>query len=156
MIKRRRRAFSYVEVLFAIALALVSALVYSATMPMANKSRAKANHTNIATSLAQKQMEAIKSRGYASITAEALAKNEPDIGRPNLIDSSAPAGDGSFSFDTVDNEFFDAPPTVLPQGAGKIWVEQADLDLRRVRIEVSWVEGDKSRSVEIGTLVANL
>lgn len=148
-IKRLRKGFSLVEVLFGIFLAGLCATVLAATMPVATNSRVQANYQNMALSLAQKQMEAVRSLGYANLTPQQMQTNL-------LIDSATPVDTNTFSFTNVDNAMFDNPSTVLPQGQGRITVEQVELDMRRVTVEVSYNYKGRTQRVRLATLIANL
>ncbi len=138
-----------VEVMFAIMLTAVAAMVLAATIPVANRSRARADFSNKATSLAQKQIEAIKGLGYANCTADQLLSY-------NLIDSTTTIGANTYSFSNVDSTVLDNPARILPNGEGRLTIEQADLDLRRVVIEIRWVDRSVNKTFRLGTLIANL
>lgn len=149
--RRARRGFSLLEVLFAVFLAAVCATILAATMPVANNSRARANMNNKATSLAQKQVEAIRGLGYANATPEQLQKF-------NLIDSLQPieGTTDTYSFTNVDSAVGDNPSQILPSGQGFVRLQQVDLDLRRVTVEVRYQDRGRQKSVRLGTLIANL
>lgn len=143
------RGFSLIEVLFAIFLASICAMILAASMPVANNSRARADLYNKATSLAQKQLEAISGLGYANATPAQLKSF-------NLIDSATPVGTNTYSFSNVDIAQLDNPAQVLPNGSGTVEVSQVDLDLRKVVVTVNWVDRGRNRSLKLGTLIANL
>lgn len=143
------RGFSLIEVLFAIFLASICAMILAASMPVANNSRARADLYNKATSLAQKQLEAISGLGYANATPAQLESF-------NLIDSATPVGTNTYSFSNVDIAQLDNPAQVLPNGSGTVEVSQVDLDLRKVVVTVNWVDRGRNRSLKLGTLIANL
>lgn len=147
--KRSVRGFSLIEVLFAIFLASICAMIMAASMPVANNSRAKADLYNKATSLAQKQLEAITGLGYANATATQLKSF-------NLIDSATPIATNTYSFSNVDVAQLDNPAQVLPSGSGTVQLAQVDLDLRKVVVTVNWVDRGQNRSLKLGTLIANL
>lgn len=146
---RTRRGVSLIEVLFAIMLSALCAMVLASGMPIATSSRVRADLYNKATGLAQKQIEAIKVRGYPNATASQLAA-------AGLIDSDVPVATNTYSFTDVDTLALDNPARILPGGQGRVTVEQVDLDLRRILVEVSWLDRGQTKSVRIGTLVANL
>lgn len=137
-----------VEVLFAIGATLTCALIFAATMPAANKSRQKAEYMNMALALAQKQMEAIKGIDPSLSVAALLSSG--------IIDSNIPVGVNQYSFTNADLANKDNPAKVLPNGKGVISIELIDIELRRVTVEVSWKESGQTRSISVGTLVANL
>jgi len=146
---KKRRGTTLVEVLFAVFLVAVGAVVVAATMPVASASRAKSDLYNKATGLAQKQLEAIRGAGYGNITATQLYA----LG---LIDSTEPIEDDTYSFSNSDLASLDSPALVLPSGKGYVSVEQLDLDLRKVVVKVEWDWRGEKRTVTVGTTVANL
>lgn len=147
--RKKNRGFSLIEVMFGIFLMALCAAIVAAGMPIATKSRIKADYNNKATSLAQKQLEAVRGLGYANATAAQLYSN-------GLIDSTTLNPNGRYNFTNVDIGALDNPAKVLPQGTGEIGIEQVDLDLRRITVVVRWLDRGVSRSLTLGTLVANL
>ncbi len=137
-----------VEVLFALFVASVCALIFSAAMPMSNRSRAKADLMNTAVGLAQKELEALKSLD-PTLNPTTLAAN-------GLIDSASSVAPNKYVFTNSDNAAFDSPAKTLPSGKGYLLIESVDLELKRVTVELQWTESGKSRSVKVGTLVAKL
>lgn len=146
---RRRRGASMVEVLFAIFMALLGALILAATLPTATTARVKADYNNRAMSLAQKQIEAIRGMGYPNLTPTQLFA----LG---LIDSTTPVGPDTYSFTNIDHSRYDSPAHLLPQGRGTVRLRQLAIDLREVVVEVSWVDKGQTHSLRVGTRIANL
>lgn len=146
---KRRKGFTFIEVVLAIFLVVTSATIALATMPLSTSSRVKADLNNRATSLAQKQLEAIRGRGYANATASQLYA----VG---LIDNTTEITTNTYAFTNNDSAALDNPAKVLPSGTGTVKVEQVDLDLRRITVTVNWVDRGVNRSLVVGTLVANL
>jgi len=147
--RKSRRGFTFIEVLLALFLVVTSATIVLATMPLSTSARLKADLNNRATSLAQKQLEAIRGRGYANATASQLVS-------AGLIDSATEVSTNTYAFTNNDSAVLDNPSKVLPAGVGVVKVEQVDLDLRRVTVTVSWTDRGKAFSITIGTLIANL
>jgi len=147
--KRGQSGFSYIEVLLAIFLVVTSATIVLSTMPISTSSRIKADYLNRATSMAQKQLEAIRGRGYQNATVSQL------LGA-GLIDSSSPIATNTYPFTNSDNAALDNPSAILPQGTGTVKIDQVSLDLRQVIVKVNWVDRGTTRSVTLGTLIANL
>lgn len=143
------RAFTLIEVLFAVFLVGVSASIVVVTMPSATQSRIKADLNNKATSMAQKQLEAIRGMGYANVSASQLAA-------AGLIDSATPVATNTYSFTNVDAARLDNPSLILPNGVGRVTIQQVDIDLRQVIVTVSWNDRGTTRTLTLGTLVANL
>ena len=145
----RKRAFSLIEVLLAIFLVALSALLVGATMPVASVSRAKANFQDKAMGMAQKQLEAIRGLGYSNASPTQLFSY-------GLIDSTSAIAANTYSFTNSDSTSLDNPSRILPSGSGKVMIEQVDLDLRRVTVTVSWSDRGTVKSYVLGTLIANL
>ena len=137
-----------IEVLFAVGAAGACALILAATMPAANKSRAKADKTNIAVGLAQKELEAMKSVDSSL--------NPTTLFSAGIIDSITPIGANKYSFTGTDIAAKDGPAVVLPSGTGRVTIELVDIELRRVTVEVKWIENGMNRSIKVGTLIANM
>jgi len=147
--RKRARGFTLIEVLFGIFLVMLCATVLAASMPVGDRSRITANNQNVALSLAQKQMEAVRTAGYANLSVDRLAA----LG---MIDDTDPISGNTYSFTTCDNAAVDSPADALPQGNGTITINQIAIDLREVIIEVTWFENGRERTVSLGTMVANL
>lgn len=149
MSKKRTRGHTLVEILFAVALLGICALIMAATMPMANTTRARADLNNRASSLAQKELEAIKSLGYANATSTQMFAN-------GLIDSTTTVATNTYAWTNSDTAATDNPAKILPSGTATVRVDQVETNLRSVVVTVKWVERGKSRSVTLGTLIANI
>lgn len=137
-----------IEVLFAVFAAGICALIFSAAMPAANKSRAMADKTNVAVGLAQKLLESMKTVDPSL--------NPSTLYSAGLIDSPLPIGTNKYSFTNADAASRDNPATVLPTGTGAVTIELIDIELRRVTVDVAWKENGRDRAIKIGTLVANM
>jgi len=147
--RNRKSGFSFAEVLTAVFIVALLSVMIAATMPAANTSRAKAAYINKAIGLAQKELESIRGQGYANATATQLSTF-------GLLDNATPTGTNLYSFTNSDNASNDNPAKVLPSGTGSVLLEQVNIDLRRVTVTVTWKERSKTRSVQLGTLLANL
>lgn len=145
----RRRGFSLIEVLIAIFLVVTCMLIVVATMPISTASRAKADLSSKAMGMAQKQLEALKGTGYPNLTPGQMLSY-------GLIDSSTAVSTNTYSFTNSDAAANDSIARVLPAGTGTVTVEQLDLDLRRVTITITYRDRNATRTVRLGTLVANL
>lgn len=147
--RRKICGISLVEVLLAIFILGLSALILASTMPSATRSRVKADNMNKAAGAAQKMLEAVRGSGYANVSATRLYA----LG---LIDSTTPVATNTYSINSVDTASFDNLAKILPNGTGQITVEQIDLDLRRVTVVINWTEKGATKTFRIGTLIANL
>jgi type II secretory pathway pseudopilin PulG len=155
----RTAGHTLIESMFAAFLALICALIFSATIPVANFTRGKAENMNAATSLAQKVMERVRNEGYANTTHSRLVT----VGLADsatLVNTSTygcgPTGEQAMEFTNMEGSLIDSPATVLPSGRGFIYSQQVGIDVRRVNVIVNWQEGSTRKSVRLSTLVANL
>jgi type II secretory pathway pseudopilin PulG len=146
---RRKAGFSLIEVLFAIFLVFACAMIVAATMPISDQARGKADLLSRATGLAQKQLEAIRAVGYQNTTPTQLAS----LG---LIDSSTSIGTNTYSFTNSDSTNLDNPGLVLPNGNGQINLTQISTGLLQVTVTVSYQDSQRSRTLHVGTVIANL
>ncbi|MCA0362015.1 MAG: hypothetical protein LCH41_13310 [Armatimonadetes bacterium] len=161
MMQRRRsqKGHTLLEAMMSAFLALICALIFTATIPVANLTRGKAENTNSAVSLAQKTIETLRGQGYPNTTPTQLLSN-------GLIQSTTPvnlhsigagtAGETGFEFTETDTGVVDSPRTVLPNGRGFIRTESLQMGLRRVTVIVIWQERSETKLVRLSTLVANL
>ena len=147
--KNSQRGFSFVEVLCGVFLVTCCAAIVAASMPISTVGRTKSRYLNLAAGIAQREMEAIRGSGYANISAASLVTK-------GLLDSATEVATTTYTFTAVDTASGDQASLVLPSGTGKVKIEQADTDLKRVTVTVSWAERGNTRSYQIGTLVANL
>jgi type II secretory pathway pseudopilin PulG len=146
---KRRKGFSFVEILFAVFLLTACATIVVSTMPVANVSRERANLNALATGLAQKQLETVRGMGYANASPSALFT-------AGLIESTTPVAANEYSFSSIDVGNNDSPASRLPNGGGRVRIEQLGIDLRRVTVIVNYTYQNRVRTVTIGTLIANL
>lgn len=153
MTKRKKiSGFTLVDAMFGIFLLAIAAAIVSATTPIASVSRVKSDQLNRAAGAAEKEIEAIRNAGYANCSASQLATL-------NILDNANPVTGttDTFTFTNVDAGVSDSLATILPSGTGTVRIEQADLDLRRVTVTVTWKErGVTTRTYTLGTLLANL
>lgn len=149
MESKRRRGFTLIEVLFAIFLVGVAASIVTATLPIANTSRARADMQNKAVGLAQKELEGIRGAGYANTSATQLYSL-------NLIDSPTPVSGSTYSFTNVDTLALDNPARLLPSCTAAVTITQPSIDLKQVTVTVTWIERGTTRTFTTGTLIANL
>lgn len=147
--RRASRGFSFVEILFAVFLLGICASIVIATMPVANISRERANRNNIATGVAQKQIEAIRGRGYANASSTQLLA----VG---LIDSTTEVSPNAWAFTNSDAANGDSVANLMPGATGFVRVEQVSIDLRRVTVVVTYPYRGRNQTVTLGTMIANL
>ena len=147
--RKLRKGITLVEVLFGVFLATFCVLILAAGMPTATTARIKADNNNKATSLAQKELEAIRGVGYANLTGDRLFSY-------GLTDSKTPITGSTYSFTNVDLGLNDNAAKILNQGAGTVTVNQVSIGLREVIITVSWFDKSVKKSVTIGTRIAEL
>ncbi|MFM9873948.1 MAG: hypothetical protein ACKVQS_10850 [Fimbriimonadaceae bacterium] len=157
--RNSRNGHTLIEAMFASFLALLCALIFSATIPVANVTRGKADNMNAATTLAQKMIESARSKGYPNVTNQrlvdtGLADNTTLVNLNTLGVGSA--GELAVEFTGIDSAIIDSPGTVLPSGRGFIYSTQTGLDMRQITVVVMWRESSGTRNVRLTSLVANL
>ena len=145
----KKRGFSMIEVLLGIFMAGACATILSSTMPVATQSRAKADMSNKATSIAQKQLERVVSLGYSNITPAKLSTE-------GLIDSVTAVSTNTYAFTNSDSASADSVGNALPDSTGTVSIEQVDTNLKRVIVNITYRAGKNTRSVSIGTIIANI
>jgi type II secretory pathway pseudopilin PulG len=145
---RKREGFTFAEVLFALFLVAITALVMAAALPLGHHSRQKADLHLKAAEICQRQLERLREVGYPNLTAEQLLEM-------NLISSTGAQTEG-YPFTEVDQSRGDAVSTVLPSGQGWVKIYDVGLDLRSLVVTVRWVEDSRTREIQMGTLVGNL
>lgn len=160
MNRRSQRGHTLIEAMFAAFLALVCALIFSATVPVANLTRGKAESLNQATSLGQKTVESIRSGKYPNCSAAQLFADGKiqSMTQVNLgtLPGVGTAGEMAYEFTTVESAEIDSPGSVLPAGRGFIKTEQVNLDMRRITVIIAWQERSQWKSIRLMTLIANL
>lgn len=145
----RNRGVTLIETLAALFVATGCIAIVGASMPIATASRARADLSNRAVSLAQKELESIRSVGYPNLTPAALYSR-------GYLDSASSVATNTYSFTNADSSQTDSPAQMLPSGTGRVLLEDVDVELRRITVTVSWVDRGKTKTYQIGTLVANL
>ena len=140
---RSRRGAGLVDVIVAVFILGITGLVFSATFPASFSCARQANEYKIATAIAQKKMEQLRSMEYESIS-------QPLLLAAGAIDDSPSVS--PYSFTMVDNV-----ATQLTQGEGSLSVtDEPPGDMRRIRVTVSWTaRNGQDRSVELSTLVVD-
>lgn len=147
----RRAGHTLMEVMMGLALTGAAASILVATMPVAHASRERADLNNKATSIAQKELEAILQRGFPNTFPDNLYAR-------GLIDSTSPVATNTYGFTNVDSGERDSAPAVLPAGIGRVQLLYPDAsrrDLRRVTVWVQWQVAGQTQEVRLTTLVAD-
>jgi len=145
----RLSGFTLLEVLIAMFVVCMCALMVAATMPVASASRHKSDLMNRASGLAQKQLEAIRGEGYVNANASQLAAF-------GLIDSAIPIGTNKYSFTNSDSTSLDNPAKVLPQGTGSVQINAITLNLTEVIVTLTWKDSSGNQAYSAGIILANL
>lgn len=157
--RNKQRGHSLLEAMMAAFLVLICALIFSATIPVANMTRGKAENLNIATSLSQKLMEKIRGTGYPNTTGARLL-TVGLVDNTTVVDIGAlgigSAGETAFECTNVDGADFDSTARVLPNGRSFIKVEQISMDMRRLTVVMAWKEKSAWKSIRVASLSANL
>jgi len=147
--RRRGRGYTLIEVLFAIFIVLVCAMIVAATMPISNVSRSKSQDLQRAMSIAQKELEGIQGEGFSNTTAAQLATD-------GYIDSTTQVGANTYSCTNSDSANSDSPAQVLTNGTGTVQLTSVNLNLTQVVVTITWRDRVQYKSYSVGTLIANL
>ncbi len=147
--RRNQAAFTLVEVVFSVFVIAMCAMIVASTMPVAAMSRTKADLLTRASDIAEKEMESIRGEGFSNATPTQLAS----LG---LIDSSTPVATNTYSFTNVDTGLFDNPAKVLPQGTGSVQLTNLSLGTVQIVVTVNYMSDGVNKSVQTGTILANL
>ena len=147
--KRSKTAgISLIEAIVSVFLALTCGLLLVAMFPMATVSKERAKTQNVAISIAQKHMEAVRSLGFSRITPQQLAAYD-------LIDSTTPIGTDTYSITNVDSDLIDSPVSSLPNGTGWLTIETVAVNLKRVTVHIDYSDMKGDKSVQLDTSIAN-
>ncbi|MBS1707898.1 MAG: hypothetical protein JSS65_04160 [Armatimonadetes bacterium] len=157
--RQKIKGVTLVEVMYASFIALTCCLLFAATVPVANRSRGRAEFISIATSLAQKQLESIKGLGYAKLTSDSLvtagivqSSTAVDLKAAGLT-SGTESGYETTNFDLAQR---DTALNALPSGRSFVQLSTVDIDLKQATIRVFWKDNGQVRSTMVSSLVANL
>ncbi|MBX3110642.1 MAG: hypothetical protein KF857_01420 [Fimbriimonadaceae bacterium] len=157
--RNKQRGHTLIEAMFAAMLALTCCLLFAATVPVANRSRGRAEFTSVATSLAQKQLEIIKGLGYAKLSKDALysagvvqSPTAVDLQAAGLTDKTALG----YETTNLDSGQKDTAANALPSGRSFVQLSDVDIDLRQATVLVFWKDNGQNRSTSVTSLVANL
>jgi type II secretory pathway pseudopilin PulG len=146
--KRSNGGFSIIEVLISAFVVGLTATLLGATFPTGDRSRLMASNESTAISIAQRQIEVLRSIGYSSLTQDRLT----GLG---VIQVDGQTVDG-FNFSNSNSGVNDSAFTSLPNGRAYLKMTQVEIDLKEVIVTISWQDNGRTRTVRVGTMVANL
>lgn len=143
VVRSNRRGSTLLDAVVTLMLTALVGLMFAALYPAATSCSRQAQEYKIATALAQRKMEQIRSFKYEVLTPSVLFAN-------GVIDSEA--GGSPHSFTTVDGV-----ASKLAQGTGAVDITDAESDMKRVTVTVSWTSSSRSvpRSVRLTTYVVD-
>lgn len=146
-----RRGMTLVEIVFAMGVLLMMALLFAAAFPMATQSRSKTSNRSIAVSLAERELEAARDAGYTSLGSyNGMASR-------GLVDGSTGSPTSSpYSITNVTLDTNQSIASSLPSGTGTLDVTTQSTELLKVTATVSWTEPTGPQSVTISTLITFL
>lgn len=143
-----RRGMTLTEVVFSMSILLMCAFVFTAVFPMSTQSRTKADHRSTAISLAQRQLEAARDAGYTPLQSyESLYSR-------GLVDASSSTSPYSFTNVTMGSGH--SVNNSLPQATATMAVTTQNNQPATVSVTVSWNEQNRTRSVTLSTMIANI
>lgn len=150
---KRRRGLSLIETIASVAIISFGVAVVIASVPFAMRTWTWSRQTMVASNLAQRQLSAIVSRGFVATTPTALAANSP---KPALLDSATPVATNTYSFTNVTMGTGVSVANSLPNGTGRVAIENLSGDFRRVTVTISWTGTSGTQNYSCGVVVANM
>lgn len=160
VMRLRQRGFTILEGMVACFTVLVCALIFASAYPVANKSRGKAQYANVAMSIAQREMEAIKAHGFSNADGNQLLAlglidsiTTKDLNAEVLYSNASTSG---FEFTNIDSVENSSTKNLLPNGRAFVTIQDDTVDLRRVEVLVFWSENSEWKFVKLTTYLANL
>lgn len=147
--RRTQSGFTLVEVLFAMFIISMCALIVASTMPVATLSKTSGDYLTRASDIAEKEIESIRGAGFSNANATSLAA-------AGLIDSTTTVGTNTYSFTNVDTNVNDSPANVLPQGTGTVQINTLSMGETQVIVAVTYNFHGQNHTVTTGTVIANL
>jgi prepilin-type N-terminal cleavage/methylation domain-containing protein len=150
---RKKRGYTLIEVLFAIFMVLICAMIVAATMPISNVSNAKASDLQKAIDLSQKELELIQQQGFNNCNASQLAA-------AGLIDNTTAVYSqghvSTYTCNNVGSTVNDSPAQVLTNGTGTVTLTTVNIGLTQVVVTIKWRDRMQYKTYSVGTLIANL
>lgn len=140
---RGQRGTSLVDVMFATFLLALAGVVFAATFPTGISYSRRAKEMKVATAIAQKKIEQLRSVNYESLT-------QPLLYTAGIIDNTTAYG--GYAFTSVDNV-----STQLSNGAGRLIVTDKTADVKQISVTVFWKRDNSSKtdSVTLMTYIAD-
>lgn len=138
---RSRRGAGLIDLIVTVFLLGTTGAIFSAAFPTSISASRQAQEYKMATAIAERKMEQLRSLPYESL-------NRPLLASAGVIDT---ADSGSFTFTSVDNV-----ASQLASGTGTLTITDVASGVKRVRISVSWLsKSDSQRSIQMTSLVAD-
>lgn len=139
----RTRGFTWIEILAAVFVIGISAMIFGAVFPMAAKTQTMAANNQQALGIVQHKVDQLRAVGYGRLTYTEL-KNA------SIIDSSPTTS--PFRFNTVDEL-----STLYTSAVGTITVTDFSTTIRQVTVTLTWTNSARrpgNGTVSLSALVA--
>jgi type II secretory pathway pseudopilin PulG len=121
---RRRRGFTWIELLIAAFIVSLSAITLVALMPMSAKTQGMVGDYNQAASLVQHKIDQMRAVGYGRL-------NYTELQAAQIIDTTPATS--PFEFNVVDDL-----DTLFPNARGSIVISDFNSGVRQVTVTVTW------------------
>jgi prepilin-type N-terminal cleavage/methylation domain-containing protein len=141
--KRRRRGFTWIEVLASIFVVGITATLFGSLFPMAAKSQAMVANHQQALGLIQHKIDQMRAVGYGRLTYTELKD-------ASIIDASPTVS--PFRFDGVDGL-----STIYPAATGTITITDFSTTIRQVSVTLTWTGSARRQgngSLTLSALIA--
>ncbi|MEN6357989.1 MAG: hypothetical protein ABFD83_13005 [Armatimonadota bacterium] len=146
---RSRRGAGLIDLMITLFLVGTTGAIFSAAFPTAISASRQAKEYKMATAIAQRKMEQLRSVGFESLT-------QPLLTNASVIDSTSSGSTYTFtSADSIASQ--------IPSGTGTLSIEDLPLGvspeqshLKKVKITVTWLSNSNAqRSIQITSLIAD-
>ncbi|MCE5323607.1 hypothetical protein LLG46_09875 [bacterium] len=142
--KRHQRGVGLIDLIITLFLLATAGAIFSAAFPTAISASRQAKEYKLATAIAQRKMEQLRSMGYASLTQPLLAIN-------SVIDSNSSESPNTFTFTSVDNI-----ASQITSGTGILEITKVPSGVKKVRITITWMNNSNRQcSIQLTSLIAD-
>ncbi|HLO99216.1 MAG TPA: prepilin-type N-terminal cleavage/methylation domain-containing protein, partial [Fimbriimonas sp.] len=140
---RRRRGFTWIEILVSIAVIVLAGGIMFATLPISAKSQVSADRYLEASGLVQRKVDQMRSLGYGRLS-------ETELTTAGIAGAKVSTDKYSFTSD-------DAGLTTFSNGTGTITISDFSSTIKQIQVDFSWKDSGGQatpRSLSVTTLIA--
>ena len=139
---RSKKGIGLIDLMITLFLLATAGAIFSAAFPTALSASRQGREYKMATAIAQRKMEQLRSVGYESLT-------QPLLASASVIDSNSSAS--PYTFTSVDSL-----ASQITSGTGTLSIIDISPGLKRVRITITWLSNsNEQRSIQVTSLIAD-